>query len=286
MTNLPSDRHSPVFIEQEIPHPLTRHIVAGSLVKKPGKQENCLSYLTTIASRASEKFRKQTSQKTTWPSRRQFHRAFWASWHQEQSKEKLTVNETRELQDKLDLSEAKNRLNNRVAISVAIISVFMGITKVKDDNIVQTMIQVKSDAVDRWNEYQSTRIKSHMAELGLNQVKALRAIQQGTEDNELPSQQKSYEEAITRYRSEGAVLSNAAKGFEKHYDDLNYRDDQFDLSDAALSISLAMLAITSLAGNRKLLILAWVFGGFGLIMGLAGLAGFALHPDELIKFLT
>ncbi|HWQ26763.1 MAG TPA: DUF4337 family protein [Chlorobaculum sp.] len=81
-------------------------------------------------------------------------------------------------------------------------------------------------------------------------------------------------------------MNKEAKGFEQHYDELNFRDDQFDLSDAALSISLAMLAITSLAGNRKLLVLAWVFCGFGLIMGLAGLAGFALHPDELVKFLS
>lgn len=200
--------------------------------------------------------------------------------------EDMTVNETRDLQDKLDLSEAKNRLNNRVAISVAIISVFMGITKVKDDNIVQAMIQVKSDAVDRWNEYQSTRLKSHMAELGINQVTALQATQNGVQNAELSSQQKSYEEAITRYRSESAVLSKDAKGFEKQYDDLNFRDDQFDLPDAALSISLAMLAITSLAGNRKLLTLAWIFGGFGLLMGLAGLTGLALHPDNLIKFLN
>lgn len=200
--------------------------------------------------------------------------------------EDMTVNETRDLQDKLDLSEAKNRLNNRVAISVAIISVFMGITKVKDDNIVQAMIQVKSDAVDRWNEYQSTRLKSHMAELGINQVTALQATQNGVQNAELSSQQKSYEEAITRYRSESAVLSKDAKGIEKQYDDLNFRDDQFDLPDAALSISLAMLAITSLAGNRKLLTLAWIFGGFGLLMGLAGLTGLALHPDNLIKFLN
>lgn len=47
------------------------------------------------------------------------------------------MNETSDLQERLDLSEAKNRLNNWVAISVAIISVSMAITKVKDDNIVQ-----------------------------------------------------------------------------------------------------------------------------------------------------
>jgi hypothetical protein len=196
------------------------------------------------------------------------------------------VKETPDLQQKLDRSEAKNRLNNWVAISVAIISVFMGITKVKDDNIVQAMIQAKSDAVDRWNEYQSTKIKSHMAELGLNQVKALQATQLNTHSKELLDQQKSYENAITRYRAEGAALSRYAKGFEKQYDDMNFHDDQFDLSDAALSISLAMFAITSLVGNRKLFVLAWIFGGFGLIMGLAGLTGLALHPGILIRFLS
>lgn len=196
------------------------------------------------------------------------------------------MNETQNLQDRLDLSEAKNRLNNLVAISVAIISVFMGITKVKDDNIVQAMIQVKSDSVDRWNEYQSTRIKTHMAELGLNQVKALQAIQHGPQNIELTTQQKSYENALLHYRTEGPALSKLAKGLEKQYDDLNYRDDQFDLSDAALSMSLAILAITSLTGNRKLFAFAWIFGGFGLIMGLAGLVGLALPPDTIIKLLS
>ena len=83
------------------------------------------------------------------------------------------MSEMSNLQDRLDQSEAKNRLNNWIAITVAIISVFMAITKVKDDNIVQAMLQAKSDAVDTWNEYQAKKIKQHMAELGVNQVRAL-----------------------------------------------------------------------------------------------------------------
>ncbi len=201
-------------------------------------------------------------------------------------KENPAVHEVSDLQEKLDLSEAKNRLNNWVAISVAIIAVFMAITKVKDDNIVQTMLQAKSDAVDSWNEYQSKKIKHHMAELGLNQVRALQVLMQGKESEELSSQQKQYQDAIARYQTEEDVLSKKAKGFEKQYDDLNFRDDQFDLSDAVLSISLAMLAITSLTGNRNLLALAWLFAGFGFLMGLAGLMGLSLHPTALVKLLS
>ena len=48
---------------------------------------------------------------------------------------------------------AKERLNSLVAITLAVLAALMGITKVKDDNIVQAMQQAKVNAVDtnrRW----------------------------------------------------------------------------------------------------------------------------------------
>ena len=194
--------------------------------------------------------------------------------------------EITDLQERLNSSEDRNRLNNWVAISVAIISVFMAISKVKDDNIVQAMLQAKSDAVDTWNEYQSKKIKHHLAELGLNQVKALQVMTSERGNQELMQQQKGYQEVILRYQKDEATISGRARGFEKQYDALNFRDDQFDLSDAALSISLAMLAVTSLAGKRSLLWFAWIFAAVGIVMGVAGLAGLSLHPDILAKLLS
>jgi hypothetical protein len=173
-----------------------------------------------------------------------------------------------------------------VAITVAVVSVFMAVTKVKDDNIVQAMLQAKSDAVDSWNEYQSKKLKHHMAELGLNQAQALQVIATGKGAEMLIRQQKGYQDTIARYQTEEDGLLKRAKGFEKLYDDLNYRDDQFDLSDATLSISLAMLAITALTGKRRLLALAWVIAGFGIVMGVAGLLGLPLHPGALTKLLS
>ncbi len=196
------------------------------------------------------------------------------------------MNEPSDLQARLDLSEERNRINNIVAVSVALLSVFMAITKVKDDNIVQTMLQAKSDAVDSWNEYQSTKIKHHLAELGVNQAKSQQLMVQGRGQAELAMQQQRYESAISHYQTEEKDLSTKAKSLEKQYDALNYRDDQFDLSDATISISLALLAVTSLTGKRKLLLLAWIFAGFGVVMGVAGLVGLSLHPDLLVKMLS
>jgi hypothetical protein len=191
-----------------------------------------------------------------------------------------------DLQERLDAAETKNRLNTWVAITVAIISVFMAVGKVKDDNIVQAMLQSKSDAVDSWNEYQSKKLKHHMAELGLSQVQALQLLAPGRGVVELAAQQKQYRDAIQRYQVEENALMTKAKAFEKAYDDMNYRDDQFDLSDAALSICLGMLAVTSLTNKRKLLYLSWLFAGFGLVMGVAGLFGLHIHPDSLAKLLS
>jgi hypothetical protein len=191
-----------------------------------------------------------------------------------------------DLQDRLDSAEERNRLNNWVAIAVAIISVFMGVSKVKDDNIVQAMLQAKSDAVDTWNEYQSKKLKHHLAEMGLSQIQALQQVAPGKGGEVFRAQAEKYQAAITRYTGEEETLMKKAKAFEKAYDDLNYRDDQFDLSDATLSISLAMLAITALTGKRKLLYLAYLLAGFGILMGTAGLMGLPLHPDALVKLLS
>src|SRR6266705_1399281 len=140
------------------------------------------------------------------------------------------MNEMNDLQERLDVSEAKNRLNNWIAISVAIISVFMAVTKVKDDNIVQAMLQAKSDAVDTWNEYQSKRIKHHLLELGHDQATAMRANAPPQSATVLEDQLKRYDSEMARYGSDEKDLQAKARGLEDKYDALNYRDDQFDLS--------------------------------------------------------
>ena len=42
-----------------------------------------------------------------------------------------------------DESNAKESMNNKVAVTVAILAAFMAVTKVKDDNICQAMVKEK-----------------------------------------------------------------------------------------------------------------------------------------------
>src|SRR5579885_1892552 len=136
------------------------------------------------------------------------------------------------------------RLNKLVAVTVVILTVFMAISKVKDDNIVQAMSKAKSESVDAWAEYQSARIKLHVDENGLAVLRLLEPL--NVDKTHAAKQAAEYEADIKKYMARSKETMEKAKALEKEYDRLNFRDDQFDMSDAFLSIAIALAAVASL----------------------------------------
>ncbi|MHB8472729.1 MAG: DUF4337 domain-containing protein [Gammaproteobacteria bacterium] len=183
-------------------------------------------------------------------------------------------------------SEVKNkRLNMLVAITVLLLSVNMAIYKVKDDNIVQAMQLAKADAVDTWSEYQAKKIKLHLTENTLRQAEML-GESGAIKPDVLHKESALLQGEITRYKSELQQLQQRAKKFEAQYDALNYHDDQFDMSDAALSIAIAVAAVAVLTDVWFLLYFSWAAGAAGIVFGLAGFFGWQLHPDWLAALLS
>jgi len=180
-------------------------------------------------------------------------------------------------------AEAKDkRLNRLVAITVVVLSVFMGLCNIKDGNIVQAMQQAQANAVDRWGEYQATRTKTHIAEAARTTILTLGGAH--------PSPQAAaaladFNANIARYERQAPDLAAQARGFSDEYDALNVHDDQFDASEAAIATAISMAAVAALAESIWLLAGAWVFGAFGLFMGICGFAGWPFHPDLLSTFL-
>ena len=93
-----------------------------------------------------------------------------------------------------------------------------------------------------------------------------------------------YRSEVERYESDKAAIKAEAEGYQREYDRLNAHDDQFDMSEAALALSLALYAVTVLTRKRWLLGVAVAFSLFGLAMGAAGFAGWDLHPGWLARF--
>jgi hypothetical protein len=179
-----------------------------------------------------------------------------------------------------------SRLNAAVAITVATLATFMGICKVKDDNIVQAMQQAQADKIDHWGYYQARNLRQQLAEASATQLELATASAPA-------ASRAAYEAAAARYRALEAdqlkkkdEVKAQAEEDQRTYDRLNYRDDQFDLSDALLAIAIAMLAVTALTGLWALYWAALLPTGFGILMGLSGLAAWPIHPDALMRLLS
>lgn len=183
--------------------------------------------------------------------------------------------------------EAKSDwLNPAVAVTVALLATFTGICKVKDDNIVQTMQQAQADKLDHWQFYQARNIREEVAKSTLAQLRMQALSAPAVAQAAYGEQITLYSNIVKDQSSKKDELRVQAQKDQATYDALNFRDDQFDLSDAAIAIAIALLAVASLTGLPWLYVLALVPSGFGTLMGLAGLLGWSIHPDGLIRLLS
>ncbi|HEY0953141.1 MAG TPA: DUF4337 domain-containing protein [Roseateles sp.] len=183
--------------------------------------------------------------------------------------------------------EARNeRLNAVVAVTVAVLATFLGICKVKDDNIVQAMQQAQVDKLDYWAYFQARTIRADIAEQAAAQLELAKAAAPA-------AQAADYDKAIAGYRTKHAdqltkrdELRQLAEKAQSDYTALGKRDDQFDLSDALLAIAIALLAVTALTHLWALFFVSMLPTIAGVVMGLAGLMNLPIHPNMLFKLLA
>jgi ribosomal protein S13 len=190
-----------------------------------------------------------------------------------------------ENKDKADAASAKARLNTLVAISVALLATFMGICKVKDDNIVQAMQQAQANKIDSYSWYQARNIREEVARATVAQL-TVQAASAPTQAAAYQEQIKTYQ-AIAQEQAEKKRTQQAeAEQADKTYNELNYHDDQFDLSDAMIALAISLLALTALTQKRWLFVVAMAPTFLGVVMGLAGLFGWQIHSDFLARLLS
>ena len=166
----------------------------------------------------------------------------------------------------------KSRINALVALFVAITATFMAICNVKDGNIVQAMDQAQAHSIDAWSYYQAKSTKQATVE----SVLELARLQRTPGVDTLV---RKYEAQVARYDKEKADIKKQAEGYAQQYDDLNLFDDQFDMTEALLTISIAMFGIASLTQRKWLLWFASGMSALGIVLGLAAFMKVSLHSD-------
>jgi len=178
-------------------------------------------------------------------------------------------------------------LANAVAVTVAVLATFMGICKVKDDNIVQAMQQAQADKVDHWAYYQARNLREELAKATAVQLRlALIGVHEPEKVAAVQAELAVYQRLVADQAEKKEGLRVQALADQASYDALNYRDDQFDLCDALLAVAISLLAVSALTSKRWLYGLAMVPTAFGTLMGLAGLLGWHVHSDTLARWLS
>lgn len=173
--------------------------------------------------------------------------------------------------------EEKSWLNNAIAIAVVFTAVIMAISQMYSGNVAQAITETQLNINDQWAFFQSKSIKQHLYNMQIAELK-LKVLS----DRKLmsPEAAAAYDKQITgdesevkRYDKEKDEISGKAKSLEKDYAVLNKQDDNFDMSDAIYSLSLALLAITALTKRKPLFflsLLAGVGGSYFLYFALTG----------------
>src|SRR6266404_4505246 len=109
--------------------------------------------------------------------------------------------ENKEKNNQVAAAKSARKLNTLVAISVALLATFMGICKVKDDNIVQAMQQAQANKIDNYSWYQARNIREEVASATVAQLTAQASVAPPQAKSVYQEQIKAYE-AIAREQAE------------------------------------------------------------------------------------
>lgn len=182
----------------------------------------------------------------------------------------------------------ESKLNSIVAVLVAVSATFMALCNVKDGNIVQAMEQAQARSVDQWAYYQAKGMKQNLAEQAVDELEFSRdqLVNPSPElRGHYDSRIQAYKEKISKFELEKSQIRKEAEQAQKDYDRLNFHDDQFDATEACLSVAIALFGITALTQKRWLLGVGAAFVVFGFTLGMGGFLGLRIHPDFLARLL-
>lgn len=167
---------------------------------------------------------------------------------------------------------SESNMNTIIAITVTTLVTFMAFCKIHDNNIVLDMQEFQAEKVDKWSWYNSLHIREDINTSRLSDLK------DDLRDEENPLKKKVLEEKIKEHEAVARKIEEKkekvkaeADADSEHYEKLNAIHEKFDHSEAAISIAVSLLALTSLLKKHPMYFVAMIPGIFGIVKGVMGL---------------
>lgn len=182
---------------------------------------------------------------------------------------------------------AGERLNNRIALTIALLATFLAISTIKSGNVEQALAQAQAERNNSWAWYQAVRVREDMATYELAQLqRLLRSSPSEQETSALAGEVEAQEAEIGRVRARKDEVEHRARGAEAELEMLNVLADQYDFSDALIAIAMALFAVCALAKVEWLYWFALVPALGGVGWSLASMLNYQIPVQGVLVWLN
>jgi len=156
-------------------------------------------------------------------------------------------------------------LGQKVGVLAAVLAVCLAVVSIASHRAHTTAVIERSDANDKWSQYQSNRIKFHSLELGVDLLNGLGLDKPGAEKiiARYETQEKKYEDESTKVKDEATKKEEETL----HTEDRALR---YDLGEGMLEIGVVMASLYFIARKKLFPVVSFVFGISGIVIAITG----------------
>jgi hypothetical protein len=159
-----------------------------------------------------------------------------------------------------------DRMGQRVGIQAALLAVALCMVTIASHRAHTEAIVLKTEANDKWQFYQSKRLKLHNLELGEDLIGAL-----GPNSEAAGEVLKRYKAEKERYAHEGKEVSGEAKEKEAEARKTETRALRYDIGEGLLEIGLVLSSLYFISKKRLFPVLGLAGGLVGIVIAATGL---------------
>src|ERR1700733_4663035 len=156
-------------------------------------------------------------------------------------------------------------LGQKVGVLAAVLAVCLAVVSIQSHRAHTTAVVERSEANDKWSQYQSNRIKFHSLELGVDLMNVLGGDKPGAEQvvARYETDEKKYEKESKEVRGEAT---------EKEQETLHTEDKalRYDLGEGMLEIGVVMASLYFIARKKLFPVVSLIFGVSGIVVAITG----------------
>jgi uncharacterized protein DUF4337 len=169
-----------------------------------------------------------------------------------------------EIEIKTEGGESDPR-GQKVGVLAAVLAVCLAVVSIQSHRAHTAAVVERSEANDKWSQYQSNRIKFHSLELGVDLMNVLGLDKPGAEQKVV-----SYETDKKKYEKESKEVREEATKKEEETRHTEGQALRYDLGEGMLEIGVVMASLYFIARKKLFPVISLIFGVLGIVVAISG----------------